>query len=477
GADSPSQFSGANKKMTSSIDKTYLSLSDMIIFLAGIVTESMKLEKCQQDIVKKFGIDVDKDGLWKLTDVQKVWSKVRRMRNKTDKTRWSLTVLAEMRKREKKNVTDAHDRSIKKEKENVRALAELKQEREEELKKIKNELSEMKMKTMIVTDVSSVPPPLYPHAELKQAAKQSHTWYEEDLPGWGSSETEEEEIMNVRPIKSKLMRGLDEGRSPLMVYSHKAASPKQLDEWSKLLKHPREVGSKTWDQLKRYRTLYNLHPFDATQLLGFILNNREHADLADKVKTALGEDKQDLIQGWRAIQRYLKSLTIATTNWGEITKCVQKPKESFFDFEDRFRAVVIRHSGMCDDDDELNNMKNGAITHQLLQSINDDLRKAYVSTTPGWDIISYGDTADHLSRLDRDMNQHTATSMVRVMQLQDAFDKNSIKCHKCGKFGHFLKDCGFQPRRQKRRNGSNKGGWTKEQGSTSTTLMQKFNPW
>ena len=33
---------------------------------------------------------------------------------------------------------------------------------------------------------------------------------------------------------------------------------------------------------------------------------------------------------------------------GEGTKCVQKLKESFVEFEERFRAEVVRHSGFPD---------------------------------------------------------------------------------------------------------------------------------
>jgi hypothetical protein len=99
-----------------------------------------------------------------------------------------------------------------------------------------------------------------------------------------------------------------------------------LDEWSKTLKHPQDVGMKTWDHMKRYKKLYNLHPYDGLQLLAFVLNNREHGVLEEKVYRAVGGEEQDVADGWRALHVFLKGLTNATTNWGERTKHVQKPK-------------------------------------------------------------------------------------------------------------------------------------------------------
>jgi hypothetical protein len=103
------------------------------------------------------------------------------------------------------------------------------------------------------------------------------------------------------------------------------------------------------------------------------LNNREHGVLEEMVKRAVGGEEQDVADGWRAILVFLKGLTNSTTNWGEITKCVQKPKEQFVEFEERFRAEEVRHSGLpiMKDGDALISSKNGAIT-QLMQSIHND---------------------------------------------------------------------------------------------------------
>ena len=118
---------------------------------------------------------------------------------------------------------------------------------------------------------------------------------------------------------------------------------------------------------------------------------------------------------WRTIHVFLKGLTNASTNWGERTKCVQKPKYTFVEFEERFRATVVIHSGLPDmeDEDTHNSSKNGAITHQLMQSIHDDLRKTFVSTTNDWERQNYGNIIDRLSLLDRDINQHNKPAVIR----------------------------------------------------------------
>ena len=58
--------------------------------------------------------------------------------------------------------------------------------------------------------------------------------------------------------------------------------------------------------------------------------------------------------------------------------------------------------------------KNGAITHQLTQSVHDDLqKKTFVSTTNDWERQNYGDIIDRLSRLDRDARQHNQLAVIK----------------------------------------------------------------
>jgi hypothetical protein len=92
-----------------------------------------------------------------------------------------------------------------------------------------------------------------------------------------------------------------------------------------------------------------------------------------------------------------------------------------------------------EDEDTLNSSKNGAITHQLMQSIHDDLRKTFVSTSNDWETQNYGDIIDRLSRLDRDINQHNRPAVIRVVQVPS--ETNNIirsaeekpgECHYCG---------------------------------------------
>jgi hypothetical protein len=100
------------------------------------------------------------------------------------------------------------------------------------------------------------------------------------------------------------------------------------------------MGMKTWDHLKHYKKLYNLHPFDGLQLLALVLNNCEQGVLEEKVYRAVGGEEQDVADVFYV---FLKGLTNATTNWREITKCVQKPQELFVEFEESSRAEVVGH--------------------------------------------------------------------------------------------------------------------------------------
>lgn len=139
---------------------------------------------------------------------------------------------------------------------------------------------------------------------------------------------------------------------------------------------------KVWDIIKRLMRLYKLNHYDAVQIMGFCLTARESQKREQDVLLALCEDGQELSGGWTTIKAFLRGLTKATTNCGEITKCVQKANESFADLEERFRTVVMRHSGLLgfDDDEGLDGSRNGAILHQLMQSIATELRNRYVAT-------------------------------------------------------------------------------------------------
>uniref|UniRef100_A0AAY5KLI3 Uncharacterized protein n=1 Tax=Esox lucius TaxID=8010 RepID=A0AAY5KLI3_ESOLU len=255
--------------MTSLIEKTTLekkgtaaptniTIDEITKSLADDIKKSLKLDECLQEILKKYAIVPGKDNLWNLSDIQKTWGKIQRMSDGLQKTRWSLIVLSEIRKRNDTFLKDNHEKAVRKEKENVRALAEMKQKKEEELNKLKGE----RVDKVAPPSVKITPSSLYPQAEMKKAAKASGIWDPtwSDLPGWDSLDSDDDsndDKINVRPLKSKLVRPDKGGKKVLMTY-HNPAEPKQLDEWSKHLKHPREVGMKTWDAIKRYKTIYNL---------------------------------------------------------------------------------------------------------------------------------------------------------------------------------------------------------------------------
>ena len=79
-----------------------VSVKNILNSLSSDMKNHFKVEKCRQEIIKKYSIIIDKDGKWNLSDKQKAWGNIQRMSNSLTKTRWSLTVLAELRKRDEK---------------------------------------------------------------------------------------------------------------------------------------------------------------------------------------------------------------------------------------------------------------------------------------------------------------------------------------------------------------------------------------
>jgi hypothetical protein len=99
-----------------------------------------KVEKCRQEIINKYSFIVDKDGIWNLSDTQKAWGKIQRMFKCLTRTRWSLSVLAKVRKWDEKLFRDNHDRTLKRDTDRLKALGE-------QIKTLKEEIQQLQKKS------------------------------------------------------------------------------------------------------------------------------------------------------------------------------------------------------------------------------------------------------------------------------------------------------------------------------------------
>ena len=85
-----------------------VSMKNILNSLSSDMKNHFKVEECRQEIIKKYFVIVDKDGIWNLSDIQKAWGKIQKISNSLIKTQWSLTVLAEVRKRDEKSFLENH---------------------------------------------------------------------------------------------------------------------------------------------------------------------------------------------------------------------------------------------------------------------------------------------------------------------------------------------------------------------------------
>ena len=85
---------------------------------------------------------------------------------------------------------------------------------------------------------------LFPQAELRKDDRVSNIW--SALRGFESIYSDSGDKQCLRPTRTQAVKG-GKDKPPVTVITHKSASPKQLDEWSKTLKHPRDRGMMMWD--------------------------------------------------------------------------------------------------------------------------------------------------------------------------------------------------------------------------------------
>ena len=130
-------------------------------------------------------------------------------------------------------------------------------------KNLKGEIQQLQEAMVIKADLAptcrSFVPSIYPQAELRKADQVSSIW--SALPGFESTDSDSGDKWCIRPTRTQAFKR-SKDKPPVTKITHKSASPKQLDEWSKTLSHPQDVGMKTWDHLKWYQKLYNLNPYD-----------------------------------------------------------------------------------------------------------------------------------------------------------------------------------------------------------------------
>lgn len=81
-------------------------------------------------------------------------------------------------------------------------------------------------------------PSIYSHTELGMADQVSSNW--SALPVLESTDSDSSDERCLRPTRTQAVKGSKD--KPLeTVITHKSASPKQLDEWSKTFKYSRDV--------------------------------------------------------------------------------------------------------------------------------------------------------------------------------------------------------------------------------------------
>ncbi|KAL0153895.1 hypothetical protein M9458_050816, partial [Cirrhinus mrigala] len=93
------------------MEEADVKLDEIIEKLTQHLKEHFKIKEAEQEIVAKYKIRVQKDGLWEPDDIKKAWGKIQRMKTRESRRiPWIFATLSKCRKWEIKLQTDNHNR-------------------------------------------------------------------------------------------------------------------------------------------------------------------------------------------------------------------------------------------------------------------------------------------------------------------------------------------------------------------------------
>ncbi|XP_041924700.1 uncharacterized protein LOC121688855 isoform X1 [Alosa sapidissima] len=165
----------------------------------------------------------------------------------------------------------------------------------------------------------------------------------------------------------------------------KFATDNDIKTWAKELKHPRVEGVETWVKLRGIAAVHQLHPYDGLRIMGLLVSGTDANCLKAAVEHALGQDKTNLKNAWKALEDWIRGATNEARNWSKIDECVQKNGEEVIDYAIRFKNIFVVHSGIPEIDSlTIYDSKCGILKYEFIRNLLPAIRRAVYARLPLW---------------------------------------------------------------------------------------------
>lgn len=199
--------------------------------------------------------------------------------------------------------------------------------------------------------------------------------------------------------------------------------------------------------LSRKMRLYDLSLDKITQLMSQILSESELSSFETAVKSSELQCacKDGLREG---VLKVLRDIVGPKVNWSKITSCAQRQDETVSEYTERFCQSAAAYSGIAKNPEDVLDDK-GPLGRAWFDGLSSEYRHALPFLDLTWSIATLRSNLDRLVIWERDSDvkmkvKVAAASLAKSgnenRQKHTCPRKNS-KCHFCGKFGHYLKEC------------------------------------
>uniref|UniRef100_A0A3B3SJZ8 Uncharacterized protein n=1 Tax=Paramormyrops kingsleyae TaxID=1676925 RepID=A0A3B3SJZ8_9TELE len=216
-------------------------------------------------------------------------------------------------------------------------------------------------------------------------------------------------------------------------------------KWSKELPHPKKGGLKTWTELSQLKNIYSLHPNDDVQVLSVMVSADQACELSEEVMRSLGNEGQELADGWACIRRWLEKFKSTHIYWAKVSDCYQKSSEEVSEFAECFKQVWLEYAGVLEVTEENYETSHyGPLKTTFVDGLKTELAKMLKVSRPDW-------------KEDADMR--------RLVRLAGNIKNDIVTRIRMGQTGHWAKACHYK---------GNACSGTKEHGTNETDVNARF---
>lgn len=223
-------------------------------------------------------------------------------------------------------------------------------------------------------------------------------------------------------------------------------APETIDRLAESLPSAYANFSEFRGALSRKIRLYDLSLANILQLMSQILSESEFSTFETAVKSYELQDgnKDGLREGVLAI---LRDIVGPKVDWTKITSCVQRKNETVSEYTERFCQSAAAYSGIANNPEDVLNDK-GPLVRTWFDGLSSEYRNALPFLDLTWSNATLRSNLNRLTTWERDSDVKTnvkiAAALLNKAKKESGPNKclrKDIKCHYCGKQGHYLKEC------------------------------------